>query len=309
MGYSRDNTGKPPLHHLLYFSNALAEVTKTCEFGQMKYSKHNWLKGGSYASVVDSLLRHLFKRASGDIHDEESKVSHLAHVVWNALALLEWELQGLGEDDLTVTKQVGDVTKEDGEEWNVDYNKPPETNWYDEFSNLNEEINKSLSEQEIIDAAKTGGLPGWPDKAYFDLVGDLVGDLSGPEWDDNEYWKDWEEPQLDPEAKAIEIKNVEKDITNKLSELERRKKSVDALIMSSRETDELEYLNEIERNRLTALQKENIIEKRKQARVEELAKETNTWDAYMRVYGHEEYLMDRKYSDEDIGNMRIQLEE
>ena len=38
---------------------------------------------------LDALLRHLFKVFMGEETDKESSLPHLAHVCWNALAILE----------------------------------------------------------------------------------------------------------------------------------------------------------------------------------------------------------------------------
>jgi hypothetical protein len=38
--------------------------------------------------------------------DPETGLSHMAAVVWNALALLTFELRGLGEDDRPTVPQV-----------------------------------------------------------------------------------------------------------------------------------------------------------------------------------------------------------
>ena len=39
-------------------------------------------------------------QAEGERDDPETKCHHLAHVAWNALALMVYEMRGLGEDDL-----------------------------------------------------------------------------------------------------------------------------------------------------------------------------------------------------------------
>ena len=42
----------------------------------------------------------LIKYCTGQRIDEESGLSHLAHIAWNALALLEFEVEKIGEDDI-----------------------------------------------------------------------------------------------------------------------------------------------------------------------------------------------------------------
>jgi hypothetical protein len=58
--------------------------------GETKYGTYNFLKGQSVRNCMDSLLRHYdaFEDPMQDDNDEESKVSHLAHIAWNALVAL-----------------------------------------------------------------------------------------------------------------------------------------------------------------------------------------------------------------------------
>ncbi len=94
----RENTNKPPVN--LVLSKALLEVAKVAEFGAKKYSPHNYRKGMKWSFFVDAAMRHLIKYCTGEKKDEESGLSHLAHVCWNTLALLEFEVEKLGQDDI-----------------------------------------------------------------------------------------------------------------------------------------------------------------------------------------------------------------
>lgn len=85
----RHNAGKPQLSFLLSAPNAINELSKVFEFGVEKYARDNWKKGLDRHQIVDSLLRHLTASENGEQVDTESGLDHKAHVLWNALVLLE----------------------------------------------------------------------------------------------------------------------------------------------------------------------------------------------------------------------------
>ena len=72
------------------FSHALWFVGCVGTFGANKYTDNGWqeVKNGR-SRYLDALLRHLFKVFMGEETDKESGLPHLAHVCWNALAILE----------------------------------------------------------------------------------------------------------------------------------------------------------------------------------------------------------------------------
>ena len=72
------------------FSHALWLVGCVGTFGADKYTDNGWqqVKNGRNR-YLDALLRHLFKVFMGEETDKESGLLHLAHVCWNALAILE----------------------------------------------------------------------------------------------------------------------------------------------------------------------------------------------------------------------------
>jgi len=59
-------------------------------FGEGKYETFNFLKGGSQLQYLDCIDRHLdsYTDPSQDDLDPESRISHLAHVAWNALVAI-----------------------------------------------------------------------------------------------------------------------------------------------------------------------------------------------------------------------------
>lgn len=88
------------------FSRALTEVCIVGEFGIQKYSAGNWLLvEDAKKRYEDALLRHWLESKNVKI-DHDSKRLHIAHVTWNALAVLELELRE--QDRLDFTEQNGD---------------------------------------------------------------------------------------------------------------------------------------------------------------------------------------------------------
>lgn len=85
----RYNSGKPALDYLLTFPEALKGVAAVSSYGEQKYERYNYLKGAPASESVSSLLRHLLAWHTGEDNDSESKLSHLAHVAWNALRLCD----------------------------------------------------------------------------------------------------------------------------------------------------------------------------------------------------------------------------
>lgn len=76
------------------FPHALEAVAKVSTFGCQKYAPHSWTNvPDAEARYFDAFMRHLLAEAKGEIVDKESGLDHLAHVAWNALALLELHLR------------------------------------------------------------------------------------------------------------------------------------------------------------------------------------------------------------------------
>ena len=68
--------------------------------GAAKYAPRNWELGMPWSKVWGPLLRHCLAWLKGERNDPETGQHHLAHVAWNALALMVYEMRKLGEDDL-----------------------------------------------------------------------------------------------------------------------------------------------------------------------------------------------------------------
>lgn len=94
-GKKYDN-GKPMAGTLTdVFSRALMAVGSCIEFGTHKYpDPKNWqLVDNGIKRYRDAMVRHLLKYNAGIEKDEETGLPHLAHMCWNALAILELYMQ------------------------------------------------------------------------------------------------------------------------------------------------------------------------------------------------------------------------
>lgn len=71
--------------------------------GAIKYATRNWERGMKWSYCVGCIGRHLVKFLCGERYDLETGCHHLAHVAWNALALMSYDVRGVGENDLRGT--------------------------------------------------------------------------------------------------------------------------------------------------------------------------------------------------------------
>ena len=94
----RYNAGK--LRYDLLPVDAIRELTKVMTMGAEKYEARNWEKGFKWMEdCFGSLQRHAQAFAGGEDRDAESGQLHMAHVMWNAMALVAFQLRGVGTDD------------------------------------------------------------------------------------------------------------------------------------------------------------------------------------------------------------------
>lgn len=89
------DSGKPRVSLVLGdFSRALVEVSKVGTFGANKYSDSGWVSvPRGIERYSDAMLRHYLAERQGKRTDPDSGLSHLAHMAWNALAMLELTLR------------------------------------------------------------------------------------------------------------------------------------------------------------------------------------------------------------------------
>tara|TARA_R110000787_G_scaffold145603_3_gene259428 strand:- start:25 stop:396 length:372 start_codon:yes stop_codon:yes gene_type:complete len=94
---ARFNTGK--LKWSLVSWKALAPMVRVLMFGAEKYDDHNWKKGLKYTEVTESLQRHLNAFIEGEENDPESKLSHVGHILCNAMFLSYMSMYKKDMDD------------------------------------------------------------------------------------------------------------------------------------------------------------------------------------------------------------------
>lgn len=70
---------------------ALTELARVLEFGAAKYSPNGWRKGIEWSRTVAAILRHVMAFQSGDTHDPETGLNHMAHIMCNAMFLVNYE--------------------------------------------------------------------------------------------------------------------------------------------------------------------------------------------------------------------------
>lgn len=97
LGGKKLDDGKAPL--ALLPGASLVEIAKVLEYGSRKYSSWNWKGGFKWSRLASASLRHLFAWIGGEDKDPETGISHLAHAACNLLFLIDFEVNGLGEDD------------------------------------------------------------------------------------------------------------------------------------------------------------------------------------------------------------------
>ena len=72
----------------------LEEVVRIYSFGAEKYGPNTWQNlDNGYDRYKAALLRHLVSYEKGETHDAESGIHALAHMAWNAIAMLHIALE------------------------------------------------------------------------------------------------------------------------------------------------------------------------------------------------------------------------
>lgn len=96
-GGLRYNAGKRD--YSLIPTDALAYLADLFTLGALKYEARNWERGMKYSDMIKSLDRHWNAFKSGEDRDPESTLYHAVHITWNAMAILTYQLRGIGVDD------------------------------------------------------------------------------------------------------------------------------------------------------------------------------------------------------------------
>ena len=80
--------------------DALWQVALVFGKGAEKYAERNWERGLDYNAIAGAIGRHAGLWIAGQRRDEESGLSHMAHLATLALFALAHELRGVGNDNL-----------------------------------------------------------------------------------------------------------------------------------------------------------------------------------------------------------------
>ncbi len=81
--------GKAGLQFILAMPG-LYDVAKVGDFGAKKYGQFNYKKGMKWMRLLGSCSRHLVSFIQGEDLDRESGISHIAHLVYDGLMLLDY---------------------------------------------------------------------------------------------------------------------------------------------------------------------------------------------------------------------------
>ena len=76
------------------FPRALKAVAEVTTFGAKKYTPNGWVSvPDGVERYTDAMARHQLEEFQGEILDQDSGLTHAAHMAWNALARLELMLR------------------------------------------------------------------------------------------------------------------------------------------------------------------------------------------------------------------------
>jgi Domain of unknown function (DUF5664) len=75
-------------YDLIPFREIVDSYKRVAEFGAKKYTPWNWAKGLPRVQLIGSLLNHTWAYLRGEDKDKDSGLSHVDHILWNAVALV-----------------------------------------------------------------------------------------------------------------------------------------------------------------------------------------------------------------------------
>lgn len=90
---------KPQRMELLPYDVLMRDVAPLYAAGALKYDDNNWRRGYDWSLSFGALMRHASQFWSGEDQDSETGCSHMASVVFHALALLLFAHEHPGLDD------------------------------------------------------------------------------------------------------------------------------------------------------------------------------------------------------------------
>ena len=90
-GVKKFDEEKPDLSYTMDAPIAMEGFCRVMQLGESKYGRDNWKQHEDANRLIAALLRHLVAWQNGQGLDPESNLSHLHHVVANAVMLAENE--------------------------------------------------------------------------------------------------------------------------------------------------------------------------------------------------------------------------
>lgn len=97
--------GKSELQYILAMEG-LEQVAAVGSFGAKKYARWNYKTGMPWMKLAGSISRHLRAWIMGEDLDPESGLPHLAHMIYDALMLLDYEKNKKELDDRYKTPSI-----------------------------------------------------------------------------------------------------------------------------------------------------------------------------------------------------------
>lgn len=95
-GAIKYDSGKAPVYRgfISYFPRAIKAVAEVSGFGAVKYAYEGWADiSDGFNRYKDAQFRHILEHAKGQHTAEDSRLAHLAHEAWGAMATLELYLR------------------------------------------------------------------------------------------------------------------------------------------------------------------------------------------------------------------------
>jgi len=101
----RKNDGKPQMDFILDFPIAVEALCRVKELGAVKYARDNWKLGGKpdseyYAACMRHLMAAKTAKDRGEMFADDSGCLHLAHAMWNIMALIELNVRETHDPEL-----------------------------------------------------------------------------------------------------------------------------------------------------------------------------------------------------------------
>ena len=91
------------------FSRALSYVGDVGTFGANKYTPKGWIEvPNAVERYMSAMLRHYMAYRKGEVYDPDSRLPHLAHMAWNALAVQELVAR---EEECELLEAAADMMK------------------------------------------------------------------------------------------------------------------------------------------------------------------------------------------------------